>query len=218
VLKDFPGSSHRILASWAETLPAGSRVLEIGVGRDPFLRLVRRDDLQWVGMDANLNCLRNLHQMAPGGVIVDAEVLPRLPRGFETIVLADTLEHFTNHERMLVCVREALPPQGSLLLSVPNVAHWAMRLHLLFGHFDYADRGILDRTHRVFFTRRTLRNLLLKSGFTIERQAVSTLPLPLALPSLPAWLRAVFELAQRIGAQACAELFGYQLLVLARRQ
>ncbi|MBZ5671576.1 MAG: hypothetical protein LAO04_17845, partial [Acidobacteriia bacterium] len=43
-------------------------------------------------------------------------------------------------------------PGGTVIVSVPNVAHLWVRLSLLAGRFDYADRGILDRSHLRFFT------------------------------------------------------------------
>ena len=52
-------------------------------------------------------------------------------------------------------------------MSVPNVAHLWVRLSLLLGRFDYADRGILDRTHLRFFTRRTFLAMLTEAGLAV---------------------------------------------------
>jgi hypothetical protein len=54
-----------------------------------------------------------------------------------------------------------------------------VRLSLLFGRFNYADRGILDRTHLHFFTRRTLVEFLENSGLAVQR--IQPTPIPLAL-------------------------------------
>jgi hypothetical protein len=43
---------------------------------------------------------------------------------------------------------------------VPNVANIAIRLMLLFGQFNYTERGILDKTHLRFFTRKTARRMV----------------------------------------------------------
>jgi hypothetical protein len=51
---------------------------------------------------------------------------------------------------------------------LPNIASWDRRLALLFGHFDYADSGIMDRTHLRFFTFRTAQALLGEAGLTIR--------------------------------------------------
>jgi hypothetical protein len=57
-----------------------------------------------------------------------------------------------------------------------------VRLHLLAGRFEYADRGILDRTHLRFFTRRTFVALLAEAGLEVEEFAVTPVPLPLVVP------------------------------------
>jgi len=42
-----------------------------------------------------------------------------------------------------------------VLIAVPNTLEWRTRLRFLRGQFDYADSGILDRTHLRFFTWQT---------------------------------------------------------------
>jgi SAM-dependent methyltransferase len=179
--------------------------------------LVRRRDLTWIGLEGSLDCLPGMHQALSGGAIVDLESLPRLPCGFSAVLAGDTLEHLNAPEKMLQMIREALPPGGRLLVSVPNVANLHVRLNLLCGRFPYADRGILDRTHRFFFTAKSLRAMVREAGFRIERSAVSTIPLPLAWPRLPAALLSALSFACEIATRALPSLLGYQLLLAARR-
>ncbi len=215
-LKDFSGSSHRILAAWAEGLPAGARVLEIGVGANPFVQLVPRKDLYWCGIDATPASLGAMRGLLSAGVIADAEQLTRLLPRCDAIILADTLEHLVDPERMLRLASSALRPHGSVFLSVPNVAHGSVRLSLLGGRFPYADRGILDRTHRTFFTRRSLRGMLEANGYAVVREAFSSVPLPFAMPRAPRAVMILLERLQRAAIAILPGLFAYQLLVEAR--
>jgi hypothetical protein len=112
---------------------------------------------------------------------------------------------------------EALAPGGRLMVSVPNVAHLYVRLVLLFGRFPYAERDILDRTHRVFFTRDSTRGLLARCGFAIERETVSTVPLPLAFPRWPSWLLEASGRALEGVTRGFPKLLGYQFVVAARK-
>jgi len=218
VLKDFAGSSHRLLAGWLRDLPAATRLLELGCGAGHVARLTGRPDLVWHGLESSVECLPVLAGLLSGGALVDLETLPRLPGGYGAVLAADTLEHLSAPERMLALVRDALLPGGRLFLSVPNVANIYVRANLLAGRFPYADRGILDRTHRVFFTRRSLRDLLAGAGFALERQAVSTLPLPLALPNAPRAVLAPLVGAVDLATRVWPTLWGYQLLAMARRR
>ena len=69
------------------------------------------------------------------------------------------LEHVRNPERLLRDMAGRLRPGGVLLTSVPNISHWYSRLRVSLGLFDYDQRGILDRTHLRFFTRRSFLQL-----------------------------------------------------------
>ncbi len=217
VLKDFRGSSHRRLAAWVRELPAGVRLLELGPGTGQVKVLSDRGDLAWFGLEGTLEGLAPLAGRFAGGAIVDLETLERMPRGFTAALAADVLEHLSDPERALRQLASALPVGSPLLVSVPNVANLTVRLALLFGRFEYRDRGILDRTHRVFFTRKTLERTLAAAGFTVERRSVSTIPLRLALPGWPEWLLTPAEAILAGLTRLLPTLFGYQLLAFARR-
>ncbi len=199
-------------------LPCGASLLELGPGAAHVARLVRRPDLRWFGLESSVDCLPAMIENLSGGAIVDLESIPMLPRNFAAVLAADTLEHLSDPGRMLHLIHDALEPGAPLLLSVPNIANVYVRLNLLFGRFPYADRGLLDRTHRVFFTRSLLRRLLAAAGFTVERELVSTIPLPLALPRLPRPLLAAAAAGLAGPTRLLPKLLGYQLLVRARRR
>lgn len=87
---------------------------------------------------------------------------------FDAIVFADVLEHLPDP---LETVRGAVPllkPGGSIIISIPNVAHGAVRLGLLQGSWNYTYTGLLDATHLRFFTRKTLETMLSDAGLTVE--------------------------------------------------
>ena len=88
---------------------------------------------------------------------------------FDVIILADVLEHVADPAQMLALVRGCLRAGGSMIVSVPNVAHWTVRFRLLLGRFDYADGGIMDATHLRWYTRKTLLSLLENAGFKVVR-------------------------------------------------
>ena len=65
---------------------------------------------------------------------------------------------------------------GRILISVPNFGHWYPRVRTVLGVFDYDQRGILDKTHVRFFTRRSLLRMIKKNGFTVKRMEMTGLP------------------------------------------
>jgi 2-polyprenyl-3-methyl-5-hydroxy-6-metoxy-1,4-benzoquinol methylase len=89
-------------------------------------------------------------------------------QNFDIILFADVLEHTPDPLSVLIFYLRFLRPGGRIVVSLPNVACWDRRLALLFGHFDYADSGIMDRTHLRFFTFSTAQALLREAGLAIS--------------------------------------------------
>ncbi|MEP7368006.1 MAG: class I SAM-dependent methyltransferase [Dermatophilaceae bacterium] len=135
-------------------------------------------------------------------------------RTFDVIVLGDILEHLVEPEDVLARLVGLLAPGGSVVISIPNVAHGSIRLALLQGSWDYRDLGLMDRTHIRFFTRGTLLAMLRAAGLAAVDIRTTTLdPLggevPVVIDELPAgvieWVREQ------------PDAFSYQFLVRAVR-
>ncbi len=94
-----------------------------------------------------------------------AEVLG--DRRFDLILFGDVLEHLTDPGAVLRRVTPYLEDGGHVIVSLPNVAAWTVRLGLLAGRFDYEPSGILDDTHLRFFTRRTAIELVEGAGLEV---------------------------------------------------
>jgi hypothetical protein len=97
------------------------------------------------------------------------------------------------------------------------VANVTVRLALLGGGFPYSDRGLLDRTHLRFYTRRSARDLLHQGGYEIERVIATAMPFELKWSWLTAWpLRPAVRLVALTAARLWPTLFGYQFVFEAR--
>jgi 2-polyprenyl-3-methyl-5-hydroxy-6-metoxy-1,4-benzoquinol methylase len=110
------------------------------------------------------------------GSAEDPSVFEQLKDTYDVVVMADVLEHLRNPEAALQRVRGLLRPAGCALLSLPNVAHWRMRLSLLAGRFEYTETDLLDRTHLRFYTRKTALELLQNAGYSEIQVVVPPAP------------------------------------------
>lgn len=90
-------------------------------------------------------------------------------RRFDLILLADVLEHLADPLVALGRLLDHLEEDGHVIVSLPNVAAWTVRLGLLAGRFEYRPSGILDDSHLRFFTRDTARRLLEAAGLEVLR-------------------------------------------------
>lgn len=97
-----------------------------------------------------------------------------LPEGeLEVIICADVLEHLRSPERLLRRCEDWLSPNGTLIVSLPNLQHHSVVSGLLEGNFTYEPAGLLDEDHLRLFTWREIEKLFFRSGFRIlERRIV----------------------------------------------
>jgi 2-polyprenyl-3-methyl-5-hydroxy-6-metoxy-1,4-benzoquinol methylase len=138
-------------------------------------------------------------------------------RRFDRVLLLDVLEHLRRPERLLEQCGQVLEPDGELIISVPNVAHLSVRLLLLFGKFNYTQRGILDRTHMRFFTRKTARNLILGNGYKIHAEKFTVTPLELIFGmAADHWLMKSLTRCLAVVTNALPGLFAYQIMFVVQ--
>jgi 2-polyprenyl-3-methyl-5-hydroxy-6-metoxy-1,4-benzoquinol methylase len=196
-------------------------VLDIGCGEGFFAAELKADGNRIVGVDAIPTAHHNdaLEQFITEDLNAAPEALIRDlgATRFDRVLLLDVLEHLVEPERLLAGVAGALKPTGRIVVSLPNVANISVRLGLLFGRFNYTERGLLDRTHLHFYTRKTSRALLEQAGYQILETRTTVVPLELVLGLAPRnpLMRAITE-ALAIFTRIFPGLLGYQLVYLAR--
>jgi 2-polyprenyl-3-methyl-5-hydroxy-6-metoxy-1,4-benzoquinol methylase len=91
-------------------------------------------------------------------------------RRFDAIIFADVLEHLAWPIGVLRGYLDLLNDGGTVIISLPNVGLWSVRLNLLLGRFHYQETGVLDRTHLRFFTHHTARQMINAAGLDIYLQ------------------------------------------------
>lgn len=82
-------------------------------------------------------------------------------------IFGDSLEHMRDPWGLLARIRRTIPPNGSIVACIPNVQHWSVQARLCRGDFRYEERGLLDKTHLRWFTRRTIVEMFDHAGFRI---------------------------------------------------
>lgn len=97
---------------------------------------------------------------------------------YDCIVCADVLEHLRDPARTLGICLGLLKQGGSLVASVPNIAHNGVIISLLQGRFDYTDVGLLDNTHIHFFSRQSFREMAVQQGFAVAYEEATYVDVP----------------------------------------
>jgi 2-polyprenyl-3-methyl-5-hydroxy-6-metoxy-1,4-benzoquinol methylase len=218
--KDFEGSSHRILMrlirKWASR---GGTLLDLGAAGGELGSALRDHFDRTIGFEYNVDCVGTLGAHYDQVVVTDLETVRALPSNVDAIVLADVLEHLRNPAAALQLVRRALADDGHVFISVPNIANITVRLGLLFGIFEYRDRGILDHTHLRFYTKRTIRREVENAGFRILETAGSSVPIRLIIGSwTPEPILRLGEHMLTALTRLWRGLFAYQVILVAKKK
>jgi hypothetical protein len=89
---------------------------------------------------------------------------------------------------------------------------------VLFGFFNYTNRGILDWSHLRFFTRRTIRQIVEASGFRVTATHFTIIPLERLISVSPEnrMLRLANTLL-RAATGLLPGLFAYEIVLVAER-
>ncbi len=171
-----PYSSHRMALDHVLRMRP-ERLLDVGCGSGHVAMRCQEQGIEVTGIDRDARPAYPLAAFFKADL--DRDPFPVDLSDFGVVLLLDIIEHLSEPEIFLTRLRnrhlshsdpERIP---TVILSTPNVAFVGIRLSLLCGRFTYAERGILDITHRRLFTRRSLLRALRGSGYRVRRvQAV----------------------------------------------
>jgi len=99
---------------------------------------------------------------------IENEDYPDFENSFDLILLPDVLEHLEEPLEVLKKVDSYLRKGGTVVVSMPNIRHYSAFYRIFVkGRFDYDESGIFDYTHKRFYCRRNIEDLLKKAGFRI---------------------------------------------------
>ena len=127
---------------------------------------------------------------------------------FDYIIFADVLEHLYYPGKVLENVKDFLKDDGSILISIPNIAHNAIIINLLKNEFNYSPIGLLDDTHIRFFTKKTFDDLIKKVGYFINYETAIYIN-PRNTEFANSYTDIPPEIAEYLQNQPCGEIYQF---------
>lgn len=194
-----------------------ARLIDIGCGPGFIARHCTALGIEVTGLDAS--------PPLPGTMAhfrltnLETDPTPTDVMEFDMVLLLDVIEHLAEPEEFLLNLRNrsvaTSAPHAApvFVISTPNVAFLGIRLNLLFGRFNYAERGILDITHKRLFTRKSLLSALDQCGYDVERVRGSAIPFQAVVRGR--WGAVLGKLSE-IAARVWPSLFAFQFVVTCR--
>ncbi len=173
-------SSHTAAIKAAKS---GGKILDVGCGQGLLAVELAKKGCRVTGMDRHAPPTNN----APEQIQfirwdLDRREFPVNVSQFDQIFLLDIIEHLKEPGHFMDELRFATGcKRPEIILTTANVGFFATRLMLLFGQFNYGKKGILDITHTRLFTFRSMRELLMQSGYKILEVRGIPAPFPVAI-------------------------------------
>lgn len=146
------------------------KVLDVGCAVGILAKEMKNNDCEVVGIELDeksADIAQNYCTELVRGDVESIELKAKYHNYFDFIIFADILEHLRDPTKILERFAKYLKDDGHIIISLPNVANWRVRLKLLSGNFDYETHGILDESHLRFFTEKTAKNLIFDVGLEI---------------------------------------------------
>jgi GT2 family glycosyltransferase/2-polyprenyl-3-methyl-5-hydroxy-6-metoxy-1,4-benzoquinol methylase len=180
-------------------------VLDLGCATGALGQALKGRGCRVTGVEIDVEAAAVARQVLDDVEVADLEdpsLFDRFEDGsFDAVIFGDVLEHLRDSSAVLARSQRLLSKDGFVVLSIPNIAHGAVRLALLAGRFEYQPVGLLDETHLRFFTRSSLKVLLADAGFRAvqvlrTRCGIFDSELPLNRAEFPPELIQAVEMAE----------------------
>lgn len=176
-------SSHTKIINHIKSLKNKDKlkVLDVGCSKGFIARSLQNSNFDFYGIEFNSKDAKEARKYYKEMKIVDLDNKKIFYKEnfFDIILMADIIEHLKDSLGTVKYFTQFLKKNGLMILSTANVANIYVRLKLLFGNFDYEERGIMDKTHLRFFTLKTFRKLAKEANLKIIKGDFTPIPLPM---------------------------------------
>jgi len=154
-----------------DMVPTNKRILDIGCYDGTISQLIKEKNNVVIGLDMSMNALNMAKKKGIECVSSNADNLPFKDKSFDIVVASEIIEHIFDTGKFLDEINRILKSNGELILTTPNLALLDNRLRLLLGLQPHYCEIELEGNagHIRCFTKKSLKRLIEKHGFIVEK-------------------------------------------------
>ena len=147
-------------------------ILDLGCGNGHLVSYLIKNGYNAYGTDASENGIAIAKKEYPDRFFVQDLSTDTLPAGlqklqFDTIISTEVIEHLYDPEGFIEFCKNALGPNGELVISTPYHGYWKNLALAIFDKWDSHHSPAWHGGHIKFWSRKTLSKLLMDKGFNI---------------------------------------------------
>lgn len=167
----FTGARKDIIESL--TTNRESKIIEIGCGDGSTGELALKNGKAgyYLGIEIVPEIAKKAQNVLSKVIVANVEEinLNELNANFDVLIASEVLEHLSNPWDTLKKLSLVLKKDGMLYVSSPNISSFKVIKNLLRGRFDYAESGVMDKTHLRWFTPSSYVEMVETSGFKVKK-------------------------------------------------
>lgn len=152
------------------TFASGGRLLDVGCGTGQFLNLARSKGWEVCGLDISPQAARIAKEKYGIRVFTGRpEAFDLQGASFDCVTMWDVIEHFKDPALPLAAMKRLLGDDGVLVIRTPDESAFIRTLARGLASFGIKTflKYVYYTPHYFYFTEKTLRKLLAKSGLRI---------------------------------------------------
>ncbi len=175
------------------------RVLEIGCADGSFLRTLEQNNFEAVGIDIAESAITQARADGLEAQVCNTETgIDFKDAEFDAVIACEIIEHLYDTDFFLKEIKRVLKPNGTVIISTPNLASLKNRFRLLFGLYPrYSEYRLGDDTsgHIRNYTPRVLKKQLIANGFSLSKILAPNILFPMTR-TIPVFIK---KIAIRLG-------------------
>lgn len=162
----------QVRKDWITSWVGSGEFLDIGCGGYPVSMDVAGGTERGVGADISLNAVERFRTYFKEFFFLDIENakpsdVPQLQKRFSSVIMSETLEHFSDPAQVLGTVKSFLAPGGRLLITYPNAFSIAQGIDWLLHRGTWKRFSDFHDSHVYLVRKRELEALFATLGFSV---------------------------------------------------
>lgn len=185
------------------------KVLDVGCAEGNLSQKMQENGCEVVGVELDerfAQMAKKYCQRVITGDVESINISNEYENYFDFILFADVLEHLKEPSDVLCNFKSYLKDDGKIIISLPNIANWRMRLKLLSGNFEYEESGLLDKSHLRFYNLKGAKKLL-------DDVDLELINLDMSLNGIKKFAKLFYSISLK-----WPNLFAYQFLLITKRK